>query len=97
MRAVVFTLGCKVNDVESGSLIRGLEEMGYSVSRYLEDGADLYIINTCAVTAEAERKSRQTVGKAVKAGKFALPTFIFKNRCYIYIESILRCTLTTIK
>ncbi|MBQ8375212.1 MAG: tRNA (N(6)-L-threonylcarbamoyladenosine(37)-C(2))-methylthiotransferase MtaB [Clostridia bacterium] len=67
MKAVVFTLGCKVNDVESGSLIRGLEEMGYEVSRQME-AADLYIINTCAVTGEAERKSRQTVGKAVKAG-----------------------------
>ena len=65
MRAVVFTLGCKVNDVESGSIIRGLEELGYTVSREMTD-ADLYIINTCAVTAEAERKSRQTVGKAVK-------------------------------
>ena len=69
MKAVVFTLGCKVNDVESGSIIRGLEEMGYEVSRFLDEDADLYIINTCAVTAEAERKSRQTVGKAVKAGK----------------------------
>ena len=29
MRAVVLTLGCKVNDVESGSLIRGLEALGY--------------------------------------------------------------------
>ena len=65
MKAVVFTLGCKVNDVESGSIIRGLEELGYEVSREMEK-ADLYIINTCAVTAEAERKSRQTVGKAVK-------------------------------
>ena len=65
MKAVVFTLGCKVNDVESGSLIRGLEEMGYNVSREIIE-ADLYIINTCAVTAEAERKSRQTVGKALK-------------------------------
>ncbi len=71
MKAVVFTLGCKVNDVESGSLIRGLEELGYTVSRYIEEGADLYIINTCAVTAEAERKSRQTVGKAIKAGSSA--------------------------
>ena len=71
MRAVVFTLGCKVNDVESGSMIRGLEEMGYTVSRFLEENADLYIINTCAVTAEAERKSRQTVGKAIKACKDA--------------------------
>ena len=65
MKAVVFTLGCKVNDVESGSIIRGLEELGYEVSREMES-ADLYVINTCAVTAEAERKSRQTVGKAVK-------------------------------
>ena len=65
MRAVVYTLGCKVNDVESGSIIRGLEALGYEVSRELED-ADLYVINTCAVTAEAERKSRQTVGKAIK-------------------------------
>ena len=65
MKAVVFTLGCKVNDVESGSIIRGLEELGYAVSREMEY-ADLYVINTCAVTAEAERKSRQTVRKAAK-------------------------------
>ncbi len=65
MKAVVYTLGCKVNDVESGSLIRGLEEMGYEVSREIVP-ADLYIVNTCAVTAEAERKSRQAVGKVIK-------------------------------
>ncbi len=65
MKAVVFTLGCKVNDVESGSIIRGLEEMGYLVVREMEE-ADIYVINTCAVTAEAERKSRQTIGKAIK-------------------------------
>ena len=65
MKAVVFTLGCKVNDVESGSLIRGLEEMGYAVSRELES-AELYVINTCAVTAEAEHKSRQAISKALK-------------------------------
>ncbi len=74
MKAVVYTLGCKVNDVESGSILRGLEELGYEVSREMEY-ADLYIINTCAVTAEAERKSRQTVGKALKCnpdGKIAV-------------------------
>ena len=65
MKAVVFTLGCKVNDVESGSIIRGLEQLGYKVLREMET-ADLYVINTCAVTAEAERKSRQTVGKALR-------------------------------
>ena len=65
MKAVVFTLGCKVNDVESGSIIRGLEALGYEVSRELTY-ADLYIVNTCAVTGEAERKSRQAIGKALK-------------------------------
>ncbi len=70
MRAAVVTLGCKVNDVESGSIIRGLEEMGYEVTRELTP-ADLYVINTCAVTAEAERKSRQTVGKALKCNENA--------------------------
>ena len=65
MKAAVITLGCKVNDVESGSIIHGLENLGYQVTRNLEY-ADIYVINTCAVTAEAERKSRQTVGKALK-------------------------------
>ena len=70
MKAVVYTLGCKVNDVESGSIIRGLETLGYEVSRELES-ADLYVVNTCAVTAEAERKSRQTVGKVIKCNPAA--------------------------
>lgn len=65
MKACVFNLGCKVNDVESGSLIRGLEELGYEVTRE-PSFADLYVLNTCAVTAEAERKSRQAVGRLFK-------------------------------
>ena len=62
MKAVVFTLGCKVNDCESGSLIRGLQERGWEVSDELVP-ADLYILNTCAVTAEAEKKSRQAIAR----------------------------------
>lgn len=62
MKAVVFTLGCKVNECESDSLLRGLSDLGYEVSDKLEF-ADLYIVNTCAVTAEAEKKSRQTVSR----------------------------------
>ena len=54
----VFTLGCKVNQCESDSLIRGLVDLGYTVTDELEF-ADLYIVNTCAVTGEAEKKSRQ--------------------------------------
>lgn len=62
MKAVVFTLGCKVNECESDSLICGLKEKGFTVSDKLEY-ADLYIVNTCAVTNEAEKKSRQTFSR----------------------------------
>ncbi len=62
MKAVVFTLGCKVNECESDSLIAGLKEKGYTVSDKLEK-ADIYIVNTCAVTAEAEKKSRQCASR----------------------------------
>ncbi len=65
MKAVVFTLGCKVNECESDSLIAGLVERGYEVSDKLVP-ADLYIVNTCAVTAEAEKKSRQTASRIKK-------------------------------
>ena len=65
MKAVVFTLGCKVNSCESESLVAGLKAMGFETSEELSY-ADLYIINTCAVTAEAEKKSRQTIARARK-------------------------------
>lgn len=65
MKAVVFTLGCKVNSCESNSLIKGLEDLGYQVSDEL-GYADLFIINTCAVTKEAEKKSRQAITRVKK-------------------------------
>ena len=65
MKICVFTLGCKVNSSESDSLVRGLKESGYEVCEQLEP-ADVYIVNTCAVTAEAEKKSRQTAARIAK-------------------------------
>ncbi len=65
MKACVFTLGCKQNEAESASLMRGLEARGYEVTGEL-GYADLYLLNTCAVTAEAERKSRQAVARMRK-------------------------------
>ena len=65
MKAVVFTLGCKVNACESLSIIKNLEDLGYEVSTELSY-ADLYIINTCAVTKEAEKKSRQAIARVKK-------------------------------
>lgn len=65
MRAVVFTLGCKVNEVESASIMSSLESLGWETSDKLSF-ADIYVLNTCAVTKEAERKSRQLVSRAKK-------------------------------
>ena len=65
MRAVVFTLGCKVNEAESASIMAALEKSGWEVDDKLSY-ADAYILNTCAVTREAERKSRQLITRAKK-------------------------------
>lgn len=64
-KIVVFTLGCKVNQYDSDAMLNILSAGGFDVSDEMET-ADIYIINTCAVTAEAERKSRQTVTKILK-------------------------------
>lgn len=65
MKASVFTLGCKVNECESGSLTEGLSRLGYEVSEGLVP-ADVFILNTCAVTGEAEKKSRQAIARIRK-------------------------------
>ena len=70
MKIVIFNFGCKVNQYESDVLINLLEQKGHEVSSNLEY-ADCYIINTCAVTNEAERKSRQAISRVRKFNKNA--------------------------
>ncbi len=65
MKVCVLNLGCKVNQYECDSLTASLLSLGHDVSDELSV-ADCYLINTCAVTKEAERKSRQYVGKVLK-------------------------------
>ena len=74
MKVAVLTLGCKVNKYESDALIFKLKEMGFDATDKLEY-ADFYVINTCAVTNEAERKSRQMVERCHK----------FNNNAKIFI------------
>lgn len=62
----IITLGCKVNLVESEKIAEELESSGFSVSMGLGQVSDIYIINTCAVTNEAERKSRNIMSKVLK-------------------------------
>lgn len=94
MIACVFTLGCKLNEVESASLAQGLKERGYDVI-YYPAYADLYLLNTCAVTKEAERKSRQAVTRLKRynpAAKFIVcgcasqhdPQAFSKNGALVY-------------
>ena len=75
MKACVFTLGCKMNEVESASLMSGLEELGYQTTD-IPEYADVYLINTCAVTAEAEKKSRQAIARLRKFNQTA-PVIVF--------------------
>lgn len=65
-RSVAFyTLGCKLNYSETSSIGRLFEEAGYTELSFNE-GADIYVINTCSVTDFADRKCRQIVRRALR-------------------------------
>ena len=64
-RFAVSTLGCKVNSFESELIAQKLVAGNYQRVRE-NDAADLYIVNTCTVTAEADRQARQTVRRAIR-------------------------------
>lgn len=57
------TLGCKVNSYETDGIRKGFEEKGFISTLNFFD-ADVVVINTCTVTAEADRKSRQMIRRA---------------------------------
>ena len=60
--AILHTLGCRLNSADSALLVDRLEKAGYSVVQSA-DSVDLVVVNSCTVTAEAARKSRQAVRK----------------------------------
>lgn len=59
MKYIISTLGCKVNQYETQAMEEILKQRGHSVVE--DSGADVIIVNTCAVTAESGRKCRQTI------------------------------------
>jgi len=71
MRFAVTTLGCKANQYDTGTIAGILSDRGHLHVKPGE-GADICIINTCAVTAESVRKSRQAVRKMKKLEPDAL-------------------------
>ena len=61
----LYTLGCKVSQYETEAIAESFEARGFTVGAF--DGVnDVYVINTCTVTAEADRKSRQMIRRAKK-------------------------------
>ncbi len=61
----MYTLGCKVNQYESEAIAEFLEARGFALLLPTEI-CDAYIINTCTVTAESDRKARQFIRRAIK-------------------------------
>jgi len=66
MKKVAFyTLGCKLNFAESSSIARSLEPMGFSRVDF-QDSPNLFVINTCSVTEQADKKCKKVVREAKK-------------------------------
>ena len=60
MKVKFYTLGCKVNQYESQAIGESLKKRGYEIAE-AKDSADVVIVNSCTVTAESDRKTRQAV------------------------------------
>ncbi|MBP5167214.1 MAG: MiaB/RimO family radical SAM methylthiotransferase [Oscillospiraceae bacterium] len=63
MNIKFYTLGCRVNQLESAAMEAELKKRGHVI---VESGADAVVVNSCAVTAESARKSRQAVRRLMK-------------------------------
>ena len=67
----LYTLGCKVSQYETEAVGEEFERKGFEV-RSCTEVCDVYVINTCTVTAESDRKSRQFIRRAIKANPDAI-------------------------
>jgi threonylcarbamoyladenosine tRNA methylthiotransferase MtaB len=82
-RVAFYTLGCKVNQVESEQLIEDFIQKGWEIVDFSEM-ADVYIINTCTVTHVSDRKSRAILRRAVRHNPQAL---IVATGCLAQVDS----------
>jgi threonylcarbamoyladenosine tRNA methylthiotransferase MtaB len=77
-RASIHTLGCRLNQAESSLLAERLQEAGYTMVPFGAP-ADLGVVNTCTVTAEADAKSRKMIRAFIRANPGA---FVVVTGCY---------------
>jgi threonylcarbamoyladenosine tRNA methylthiotransferase MtaB len=78
----LYTLGCKLNFSESSSIGRSFVKEGYSLSEF-ENGADIFVINTCSVTDFADRKCRKIIRKAKRINPDSL---VVVTGCYAQLK-----------
>ena len=78
----ITTLGCKVNTYESELISETLQTQNWQVVSS-NDSADLYLINTCTVTREADRQARQEVRRSIKRNPDAI---VIVTGCYAQID-----------
>ncbi|MEQ1746451.1 MAG: tRNA (N(6)-L-threonylcarbamoyladenosine(37)-C(2))-methylthiotransferase MtaB [Saprospiraceae bacterium] len=82
-RTVAFhTLGCKLNYSETSALARLFEDSGYWPVRF-EEGADIYVINTCSVTEQADKECKKIVRQALRRQPDA---FVVVTGCYAQLK-----------
>ena len=83
MKVAIYTLGCKVNTYESEFIISLFKNRGYSVVDFNDD-ADIYIINTCTVTNNSDKKDRKIINsiKSKKACKVVCGCFVESAKDY---------------
>ena len=76
------TLGCKVNQYESEAIAEEFEKYGFIIGRFSEK-CGIYIINSCTVTAESDRKTRQMIRRAARHNPKA---YILVTGCYAQLS-----------
>ena len=81
-KAALHNLGCKVNAYGTEAMQELLEQNGYEIVPF-QEGADIYIINTCTVTNMADRKSRQMIHRAKKMNPDAI---VVAAGCYVQAQ-----------
>ncbi|MBN2564239.1 MAG: tRNA (N(6)-L-threonylcarbamoyladenosine(37)-C(2))-methylthiotransferase MtaB [Candidatus Eisenbacteria bacterium] len=74
----LITVGCKLNQYETEGIAERLEEIGLSVVPF-SSRADVYVVNTCTVTARSDYKSRQMIRRAARKNPDAL---VIATGCY---------------
>lgn len=80
-RVAITTMGCKVNIFESELIMQKLAAKNYLPTADIT-AADVYLINTCTVTAESDRQARQQVRKAIRANPDA---WVVMTGCYAQV------------